>query len=285
MATLLAITSVAMVSQLFSWTQEPRPPGPGRLRIASEGRFFAVGSNEAWALVQERLGSLGFSFDKIDRTNHVILTKWRGADAKGLEWLPAASLPEPYVAERFRFEVFVSPFAQPARVYVGSLVEARKAGPGSASATAYNVRNLNQALMGEIAKAVGQDGFPIPTPQDERRRLALSLLREGADACSKQESPPPGAKITPPQKIRDSEFPVLYPPAALSEGVEGSVQVEFTVLEDGSVRDPRLVGSPLGHQLEASALGAASLLLYRPTKLGECSVPTVVTYTVHYRLR
>jgi hypothetical protein len=63
------------------------------------------------------------------------------------------------------------------------------------------------------------------------------------------------------------------------------VQVEFTILEDGGVTGVRSLGLPLGHQLERSAMGAASLLLYSPTKLNECRVPTVMTYTVHYRQR
>jgi hypothetical protein len=45
------------------------------------------------------------------------------------------------------------------------------------------------------------------------------------------------------------------------------------------------LGLPLGHQLERSAMGAASLLLSSPTKLDECHCPTVMTYTVHYRQR
>jgi len=34
-----------------------------------------------------------------------------------------------------------------------------------------------------------------------------------------------------------------------------------------------------------AAVGAASLLVYSPTKLDECRFPTVMTYTVHYRQR
>lgn len=281
----MLLASVALVAHLLAWTGDPRQTPPGPMGVASERRMYAVKSDQAWQRVQDQLRTLGFSFDKVDRTNHVVLTKWRAPKAEGLEWLPTARLPEEYVPERVRFLVFVSPFAEPARVYVGSMLEARKLGLTRASATVYNLRNLNDALMSEMSKALGEEGVPIPPDHAARRGLALSLLRDSADDCSKRESAPPGAKITPPQKIPISEFEVLYPPAAIKERAEGQVKVEFTVLEDGGVIDARLLDPPLGRQLGASALGAASLLLYRPTSLGECSVPTVMTYTVNYRLR
>ncbi len=246
--------------------------------------MFAIGSRQAWELTQRQLKELGFSFDKVDRKHQVVLTEWRATTAKGLEWLPAPRLPEQYRPDHVRFQVFVSPFAEPARVYVGSILGARKVGLPPGPGIAYNVKNLNQALMVEISKALGQDGLPIPADREERRRLALSLLENGAKGCLEQTSPPQGAKIKPPRKVPLSEFEVIYPPAAKDERVEGRVQVELTIREDGSVASPRLTSRALGHQLEASALGAASLLLYTPTKLGDCPVPTIMTYTLRYRL-
>ena len=78
----------------------------------------------------------------MDRANQLVLTKWRDVGAKGMEWLPPLSLPEGYVAEHGHFEAFVSPFAEPARVYVGSLMEARKVGSSPGSATIYSAAFL-----------------------------------------------------------------------------------------------------------------------------------------------
>ena len=139
------------------------------------------------------------------------------------------------------------------------------------------------ALMAEIAGALGDDGVPIPEDREQRRQLALAFLKDEADDCLRQGSPPKNARLTPPKKIPASVFEPLYPAEALQERKEGAVQVEFTILEDGGVTGVHSLGLPLGHQLEGSALGAASLLLYSPTKLNECRLPTVMTYTVHYR--
>lgn len=281
----LFVACVAFAQPTLSATQAvpvatPTPAGP-----SLERRLFRVRSPAAWQVVQKRLSELGLATDKVDRENQFTLTKWRDVGAKGMEWLPALQLPEGYVAEQVRFEVFVSPFAEPARVYVGSLMQARKVGSAPGSATVYNVSALNMALMAEIARALGDEGVPIPEDREQRRRLALASLEDEADECLRQGSPPKNARLTPPKRISASVFEPLYPADAVRERKEGSVQVEFTILEDGGVTGVRSLGLPLGHQLERSAMGAASLLLYSPTKLNECRVPTVMTYTVHYRQR
>lgn len=284
MFALLMFTSLATGQLFLSPTEGARDPNAGSGGPASERRLFDVRSHQAWEIVQKRLRELGLATDKIDRGSQLALTKWRDIGATGLEWLPAPALPEQYAARRVRFQVFVSPFAEPAHVYVGSLAEVRHV-PSGASATAYNVANVNTALMAEIAKAIGQDGRPIPVDREQRRQLALSALKDDADDCLRHGPPPRGAKLTPPRKIRLSEFEFIYPAPALAAGKEGAVQVEFTILEDGGVTDIRLLGPRLGDQFAASAMGAASLLLYSPAKLNECRVTTTMTYRVRYRTR
>jgi TonB family protein len=281
MVALLLITAVAVGHFRPTPAQGARSSNPPLAWPASASRLFDIRSYQAWQLVQKRLNELGFAPDRMDRAEQVMLTKWREVGAKGMEWLPAPLAPMPYVAKRVRFEVFVSPFAEPAHVYVGSLMEATDT-QDSTSATAYNMSNVNTALMGEIAKALGADGVPIPANAEHRRKLALSVLGDGADDCLRHGWPK-GGKITPPRKISISEFEVIYPAPALKERIEGSVQVEFTILEDGAVTGIRLLGPPLGGQLEASAIGAASLLLYRPAKMDDCRIPAIMTYTVRYR--
>ncbi len=64
------------------------------------------------------------------------------------------ALPEHYLATRVRFEVFVSPFAEPAHAYIRSLVESRKR-PAQTLARSYNVDTLNRALTAKTAEAFG----------------------------------------------------------------------------------------------------------------------------------
>lgn len=282
MVALLLVATVAAGLDLTP-VQGARSSSPALAGPASESRLFDIRSPQAWELVQKRLKELGFSPAKMDRAGHILLTKWREIGAKGMEWLPAPLAPQPYMAKRIRFEVFVSPFAEPARVYIGSLMEASET-QTSSSAAAYNVSTANKALMGEIAKAFGQDGVPIPPDAEQRRQLALSMRGAEADDCVRHGRPE-GGKITPPRKFSISQFEVIYPAPALKDRIEGAVQVEFTILEDGAVTDVRLLGPPLGAQLEAAAIGAASLLLYTPAKLDDCHIPSIMTFTVRYRLR
>ena len=283
MVALLVITAI-LAGQLFvSPAQAARTSSPVVDAPAFEQRLFEIRSHQAWELVQKRLNELGFPPDKIDRANQLMLTDWRDVGAGEVEWLPVLAFPQQYVAGRIRFAVFVSPFAEPARVYVGSLIEARKV-PSAAPALAYNVAAVNKALMGELAKAFRQDGHPIPQGLEQRRQLALSVLKDDADDCLRAGPPPPeGGRITPPQKIRLSQFELVYPAEALEARRDGTVQVEFTILEDGGVTDIRLLGSSIDHHLEASAMGVVSLMLYAPARINECRVPTLMRYTVRYR--
>jgi TonB family protein len=285
---MLALILIAWVSaghSLQGVTEKAQTPPPKLVAPAPERRLFNLRSRQAWDVVQKRLNELGFSPEKTDRPNQVVLTKWREVGAKGLEWLPTPAVTETYVARRIRFEVFVSPFAEPAHVYIGSVIEGVQVGlQTSAPAIGYNDSNLNRALMREIAKALGEDGLPIPADFGERRQLARSILKEEADDCLRQGPPSAeGAKVTPPRKIPLSEFKFFYPAAAMKEKTEGTVRVEFVILEDGGVTDLRVLDAVLGNQLDILAMGVVSLLFYSPTKLNECNVPAFLTYSVHYK--
>jgi TonB family protein len=255
----------------------------GPIGPSPERHLFALRSRPAWERVQTRLKELGLTPDKTDRQNQVLLTRWTDIGAKGVEWLLTPEMPEPYAAEGVRYEVFVSPFAEPARVSVGSVTKATKKHSSDSTATVYNLAAVNRALMGQLAKALGGTGQAIPVDAVERRDLALSLLGDEADECLRGGPSDRSAPVTPPRKIPLSVFEFLYPAPARSEGKEGAVKVGFTILEDGGVASVHLLGPPIGHQLEASALGAASLLLYEPTRRGRCPAVAAMTYTVNYR--
>jgi TonB family protein len=258
---------------------------PTSVPPSSERRLFSTRSQEAWEVVHKRMKELGLSPDKTDRASQATLTKWQEVGAKGLEWLPAVMLEEPYVAKRIRFVVFVSPFAEPARVSIGSLIETEDRRSATSRALVYNSSTANRALMSEISTALGEDGLPIPGDRDERRKLALSVLKDRATDCLRQETPVKGAKLTPPRKITLSNFDIVYPTPAQATRTEATIRVEFQILEDGTVTGLRSLDGPIGQQLEAAVFGAVSLLLFTPAMLDECHVPTVVTNQVNYRMR
>jgi TonB family protein len=266
---------------LGSQTPEPTTEWPHK-----EGRLFGVRSKQAWATIQERLKELGLSAAKTDRENQLLITKWCDFGSDRTRWLHDPPLPEQYGAKRargsVRFEVFVSPFVEPARVYVGSQVELRNMTVTSTTATAYNVPNVNEALIAEIAKVLGQEGFPIPSSLAERNQLALSILKDQADECLRGQSACDGKSLLAPKKIALSEFETLFPGEARREETGGQVRIECTLNEDGAVVEVHLLGRPVGHQFEASAMGTTSLLVFSPLTRCGCPMPAVVTQTFTY---
>ena len=112
----------------------------------------------------------------------------------------------------------------------------------------------------------------------------LSLLKDAADECTRLSTPARGGKIIPPRTIAISEVEVLYPATAIAARREGTVRVEFTILEDGAMTAVNVLDPAATEHLAASAVGVASLLLHEPAQLNGCRVPAVVTYDVRYRL-
>ena len=267
-----------------SWPIPQSTWTPGPVSTNSERRLFSMRAREAWIAVQQRIDELGFTIDKIDRQHQVMLTKWRAVGDPRAEWLPSGITREPYIPTRIRYVIFVSPFAEPARISIGSIVEAKHRGT-ALDALAYNPRPANVALMRELTKALGEDGQPLPADREGRRKLALSILKDEADECVRERVSLEGAKPTRPQRIRLSEFELLYPAPAAAVGKQGIVKLAFEIVEDGTVTNIRLLGTPPGADMEASAIGAVSLLLYTPAKVGNCRVPMIADYTANYSFR
>ena len=55
-----------------------------------------------------------------------------------------------------------------------------------------------------------------------------------------------------------------YPPAAFRNGVEGWVEVDYTVTEQGTVRDIEVVSAEPGGVFDAAAVAAVAAWRYRP---------------------
>jgi hypothetical protein len=191
---LVATAALASARADPTTASEREPFGPER-------GMFEIRPRDAWTIVQERLKGLGLKVDKIDPDNQALLTRWRRVSRKDADWLPALHPPEPYVADRIRFEVFVSPFIEPARVYVGSQIDAVRSGlsEGAPGATVYNKVTANRALMAEIARAFASAAVPRFVPS-------------GAERCRVQPTTAPGVKTDPSQadpakRIRDRVSP------------------------------------------------------------------------------
>jgi TonB family protein len=260
---------------------EPTQPAPpvNRAGPASERRTFAVATTDAWKTVQARLVELGLAADKTDPVHQLLLTRRLKLNQKAPAWLLAArsAVPAGLDDVRAQFLVFVSPFAQRTHVYVGSVVDgvplARR------EMFYYNVRAFNQALMGELATALEREA-EARAPADGGG--ARSTMPGGVPAACR--APEGATGPVPPERIALSKFQFIYPAAALKNGTESPIQVALTILEDGGVTDLRVISKDVGDQLEESALGVSSLMLFTPARVGTTCIGTRATITVNYQI-
>jgi TonB family protein len=264
---MISLLSLTIAAALTQGEAEPPVPGPIRRRIEARSR-------DAWTVVLARLEQLGLAVDEHDRKNQALRTKWLPVSKAG--WLPALELPPPYVGERIRFIVFVSPFVEPARISVGSEMLVSSVHERRRKATVFNDDDANRALMSELEQALAAAALP---------RLAADPNATCASPRDGNKRVPHTRDVTPPRKIALSAIDPPYPGPAIAAKRAGSVVVELQVAVDGSVRQMKLVGPRLGDQLEAAAMGAASLLLHEPPRVDGCPVPWILKFTVNFNLR
>lgn len=77
---------------------------------------------------------------------------------------------------------------------------------------------------------------------------------------------------------------VQYPKRARLAGIEGTVYVQFTVAEDGTVRDVEIVGAQ-GFGLGPAVVNAVEQLTFNPGRQGHVPVPVLVRLPVKFTLR
>ncbi|KFI23879.1 energy transducer TonB [Nitrosococcus oceani] len=78
--------------------------------------------------------------------------------------------------------------------------------------------------------------------------------------------------------------PPLYPPNALARKLEGTVQIAFTVAEDGSVVDPEVVYSDPPHVFDRSALHAIRKWKFAQKKIDGEPISWQTIQTIYYQL-
>ncbi len=265
-------------------TAEDGPPAaPSVPWSRMEGRMLKLPSAEVWGRVRAAIDGLGLEAEQVAPELQVLRTRWYRPGHKKRPWLEPPTLPPGYERPRVQFLVYVSPFVEPARLYVGSALELERSHSGKA--LAYNVRQVNLTLMTKLEEALGQQGFNIPADRDKRAELQLAL-REGRFDCTTDL--PPGDvdddDITHPRKIKVSEYRIQFTNAAMKAHEGGEVRLKLIVTEDGTVAGLEAGGEPIGFDLEKAAAGPLSLLLYTPSRIKGCPVPTTITYTIDFKL-
>jgi len=112
--------------------------------------------------------------------------------------------------------------------------------------------------------------------------LSAASVRAQSERVPATATPPVhvGGSVQPPRRLKG--VPPVYPPNALSAGVQGVVIVEATIGADGHVAAARVLRSIA--LLDAAALEAVSQWEFAPTTLNGEPVPIVMTVTVNFVL-
>jgi len=127
-----------------------------------------------------------------------------------------------------------------------------------------------------------------PPPAPEMPRMALSM--GGIDNNVAQLTPilDPRGAMSRMSMSAGSDRDVIplvriapdYPPRALSRGLEGWVQVQFTITATGMVRDPTVVNSDPKNIFDDAALKAIARWRYNPKVEGGVAVERVGVQTI-----
>lgn len=116
-------------------------------------------------------------------------------------------------------------------------------------------------------QAIAVDAAPVPTP-------AAKIEVPPAPVAAKDPLPAPAKAAAPtaPQPLRVVQ--PSYPLDALRNNVEGKVELEFRIGDDGRVRDVRVLSAePVG------VFDQAAILALRQWRFAETSAPTATRYT------
>ncbi|MBP6703656.1 MAG: energy transducer TonB [Vicinamibacteria bacterium] len=237
------------------------------------GAQFSLESRKAWDKIQSALSDERIKTRVLEKDVQVIITRPLRTLDQNTNWLSAPEVPSGYLFESAEIHLFVSPFVEPARIYVGS-VSTFKVLLNGGSATLYNDPKVNASVMAWVTRTLGMEAQPVPTTRSAGQSGAPTCVPSGSDT----------KKIVPPKRIESTRLEVLYPRNALADRQAGSVVVKMAIREDGSTGALQLDGTPPEHSMGVSALGAASLLRYQPALFGGCRVTAQMTYTVNFRL-
>jgi protein TonB len=98
----------------------------------------------------------------------------------------------------------------------------------------------------------------------------------------RQAAAPVVSNVLPENAMRRTRFiPPVYPERALERGVQGWVDIEFTVLKDGTTGDAKVVAAEPAGMFDRAALAAVNRWRYEPRMVGG----TVIDQRVQARVR
>lgn len=253
---------------------------------ASVGLMYPVSTSDAWAALLKVTDQYDLKADSRVDDNGLLITRALPVERRKFG-VHAGDISPTLRSGRVRLHVFVPPFIEPARVYVGSTMVAELArieNGTRASMLVYNVDQIGTWLLGRIAAQLKTEGRLIPQDPGRRASLAKSLLPGGNHRCltliEKNSQPSSPAMPLPLHR----EQPVF--PKARLDGTSRTVTVRSVVGEDGFAWPIGVTGGPTVDDYATTAMGAAALWRFFPRTIDGCpAVTPLITTQLSFRTR
>ena len=263
---------------------------PGTALPVQVARMYPRETGSVWTEVLKVLQQAGVEIEVIDRDGRFLVTNPVDVEPKYFGFAINA-LGNTLESGRVTLHVFVPPFIEPARVYVGSILEAVSTqtvagSPLSVTTRLYGATAFGTWLFDKLSARLGSPGEPIPQGAVARAKLARSLTPGKPDPCLAriEADGPHDGHVEPPKKIHD-EAP-MYPGTAHARGQQRVLVLEASLLEDGFSWPTRIVsGATVDEDFSTAAIGAVGLWRYRPARVSGCPTPSVMTVTVAFSLQ
>jgi hypothetical protein len=180
-----------------------------------------------------------------------------------------------------RLHVFVPPFIEPARVYVGSTMVAELAansGGSAAGMLVYNVDRIGAWLFDRLSEEMKMRGQLVPQDPARRAALAKALWPSGDHTCLSriEQGNQPTTNQALPRPLHREE-PVFTRGADRIQKL--AVTVRSVVGEDGFAWPIGVTGGPTTDDFATTTLGAAALWRFAPRLVDGCPAPTPAVVT------
>lgn len=267
-----------LVLALIATAAMPQPGDPDATFDKTRARMYSASSAAVWRAVPEALKAMNLVPATTAAASQFVVAS---------SLFPAGLRKE----QRSELHVFVSPFAEPARVYAGSVMRSPSPDAARLVIVRYNTGELESAFFSALERIVKEAGQTIPMSSERRAAAARGLLGAAADAdpCLarlESDEPPalgPEGTVAAPLKIPESDVTPVVPAGKQRDRVGREARIDTTVTEDGAIAGARLINTAATDEAFAGAvLGAASLWHYRPAKVGGCHVPVRLTLAVQF---
>ncbi|MCP3977885.1 MAG: TonB family protein [bacterium] len=251
------------------------------------GRMYPVSSSVLWTELRAVLRELGLSARTRDKKNGVLITRSKSI---GRRTLPGFQPPDgSLVLLESELHVFVPPWAEPGRLYLGSMnvTENRQSGRAGRGFT-YNLGAVESWLLDRLDQHLGVRGRLIPRNAPARLRLANELQPGSVpEACLQRVgTAQTGPDLSLPETIESSRIDPLYPASGAASRQTARIIVGTQIQEDGWAGRLEVVRSDSRNpEFGVSAIHTVSFWRYRPAVSNGCPVPVDFTVFVQFKMR